>query len=551
MSASLERLDQWESLCILARIAWQLATSWESDLYATQRKLVPGILNADVIDRLNAFVAENSPARVAVFFPQQILEAMRWTIVLGKRHPQRETQPLEDRKRDLTALLLGAAEIWGDRQEALFHKAEAVAQTVAQLRAYMTLFSRTGMSAIQPSRSPIMSLARASHLYGDLMPRHLPSFPQVFKAETGLSFDEYNMGQNMIWAQIIQRTDRNPLLSFESNDHSRNIELGRHVMRLQSQSLDEARASLAVHSTDPARDWSLDPLRKQPAVRNPDRGDSFLVLDPKVFSDSISNGPLFLSPDAQIRNQMLSSFGAAFEDYTSEIMSGIYPESPLGICCRKDVAIQIAGVQVGQVDAYVNYHAAAILIETKASFVAERSAVIGDPVSFLSDLEDKYVKSSEGHPKGVSQLSSTIRKLAYREWLGVEEELGRVQTPFPVLVVNDERLEDPLAARYLAKRLQEQLGSLREEVVGVTRVGALAVAALTIVPVDLLEVLEESTKRFSLLDLLRDFTDQCPDRIVSLNNFIAGSRYGSLLLSNPRLARLMNAKVERYNRSEP
>lgn len=159
------------------------------------------------------------------------------------------------------------------------------------------------------------------------------------------------------------------------------------------------------------------------------------------------------------------------------------------------------------------------------------------------------MKSSEGHPKGVSQLSSTIRKLADREWLGVGEELGRVQTLFPVLVVNDERLEDPLAARYLAKRLQEQLGSLREEVVGVTRVGALAVAALTILPVDLLEILEISTTRFSLQDLLRDFTDKYPDRLVSLNNFIAGSRYGALMLSNPRLAKLMNERIRRFGSS--
>ena len=335
VSSSLGHQDQWETLVILARVAWQLATSWEADLDATQRKLVPGILNEDSIDRLNAFVAENSPARVVVFFPQQILEAMRWTIVLGKRHPQRETPPLKDRKRDLTALLLGAAEIWGDRQEALFHKAEAVAQTVDQLRAYVTLFTRTGMSAIQPSRDPIMALARASHLFGDLMVRHLPSFPQVFKAETGLSFDEYNMGQNMIWAQIIQRTDRNPLLSFESNDHSRNIELGRHVLRLQSQSLDEARAALSVHSTDPARDWSLDPLRKQPVVRNPDRGDSFLVLDPKLYSESITNGPLFISTDPRERKKMLSVFGAAFEDYTSEIMNSIYPESPSAFAAER------------------------------------------------------------------------------------------------------------------------------------------------------------------------------------------------------------------------
>ena len=67
VSSSLGRLDQWETLVILAKIAWQLATSWEADLYATQRKLAPGVLSEETIDRLNAFMAESGPARVAVF----------------------------------------------------------------------------------------------------------------------------------------------------------------------------------------------------------------------------------------------------------------------------------------------------------------------------------------------------------------------------------------------------------------------------------------------------------------------------------------------------
>jgi hypothetical protein len=130
--------------------------------------------------------------------------------------------------------------------------------------------------------------------------------------------------------------------------------------------------------------------------------------------------------------------------------------------------------------------------------------------------------------------------------LGVDQELSSVHKVFPVLVVNDEKLEDPLATHYLAKRLQERLGAESEQVKGHITYKRLAVVALSIVTIDMLEILEASSENFSLLDLLADFTSTYPDRLVSLNNFIFGSKYARQTMSNPRLARLLKEKMEPY-----
>jgi hypothetical protein len=51
------------------------------------------------------------------------------------------------------------------------------------------------------------------------------------------------------------------------------------------------------------------------------------------------------------------------------------------------------------------------------------------------------------------------------------------------------------------------------------------VAPLTIMTILDLENLESSVGKFSLVDLLSDYTRACPDRVRSLHNFMALSQY--------------------------
>ena len=52
---------------------------------------------------------------------------------------------------------------------------------------------------------------------------------------------------------------------------------------------------------------------------------------------------------------------------------------------------------------------------------------------------------------------------------------------------------------------------------------------------DDLEDLESSLENFSLCELLREFSNDCPDRIVSLHNYLATSRFQSKIIYSKRV----------------
>jgi len=62
---------------------------------------------------------------------------------------------------------------------------------------------------------------------------------------------------------------------------------------------------------------------------------------------------------------------------------------------------------------------------------------------------------------------------------------------------------------------------------GDTKKGSLRVAKLVVMTVDDLECFESSVKEFSLTDLLSSYSDNVPNRDISLHNYVALSPYFS------------------------
>ena len=544
LNNALVHLDQWNTLHFLSRLTWILQTQWQSDFDSIQKGLIRELLPSGVLSRFAAFLSRYRGAHVMVFFRQQVLEAMRWILLRGQR-VDGQTLPLQaDTLRQMVALLLAAGEIWGNRQGTLLLQTMASSKSIEELRSYSGLFTRTGVWSGTPSRNPILPIARSAHLFGDIMGRHLPTFGASFEQATGMKYEDFHVAQSMVWASILQRPSRDPLVTIDSSDQGALTEKVEAFLGLESQPLHSLRATFDATAQDPSHEWSLLSLRRRPALQVPGLPHSFLVVDPLLFAESITNGPLFMSADSAVRQATLDAFGKAFEDYVSEILSNVYPEHPLGLRCRRNVAVHSADREIGEIDAYVNYGFAVLIFEAKASFLSELPMVRGDAAAFTAELEGKYVESPTGNPKGVSQLASTVKILSSRSWLGSNDELNAVHAVFPVLVVNDEYLEDPLATHYLAKRFQQKVGVEGEAVKGYITCGKLAVASLSVLTIDMLEILESSSENFSLLDLLSDFTSRFPDKLVSLNNFVFNSKYSRELLSNPRLTRMLKGKVD-------
>ena len=66
--------------------------------------------------------------------------------------------------------------------------------------------------------------------------------------------------------------------------------------------------------------------------------------------------------------------------------------------------------------------------------------------------------------------------------------------------------------------------------------GRFRVAGLIVIPIDLLEKLESSVEKFCLVDLLNDYSAASPDRLMSLEWYIAKSKYDRMLRSSASLA---------------
>ena len=67
---------------------------------------------------------------------------------------------------------------------------------------------------------------------------------------------------------------------------------------------------------------------------------------------------------------------------------------------------------------------------------------------------------------------------------------------------------------------------------------------LTPLTVSDLELLESSLQNFSLRSLLSDYSHAAPDRMISLHNFVARSKYGDQLVPNMALIKKSEELLE-------
>ncbi len=112
------------------------------------------------------------------------------------------------------------------------------------------------------------------------------------------------------------------------------------------------------------------------------------------------------------------------------------------------------------------------------------------------------------------------------EWLGHHNIFADINVLYPVLVVHDMRLDAPALGHFLENDFRSLLGSIPD---------GKHVRPLTVMTIQDLENLEASVNAFSFVDLLGDYSRECPDRMRSLHNFIAFSSYGTKILPSPSL----------------
>jgi hypothetical protein len=140
-----------------------------------------------------------------------------------------------------------------------------------------------------------------------------------------------------------------------------------------------------------------------------------------------------------------------------------------------------------------------------------------------------------------------VKTLASRKWLGENQEFSEAKKIYPVLVVQDTLLNAPLYGEFFASEFLKLLGVDSFPLNGQFLIGNLVVTLPIIITIDDLENLETSIEHFGFREMLSDYSKSCPDRIVSLHNFIASSPYNKKMYHNKAIA---SSTIDIVNKSK-
>ena len=530
------RLDVDNALLLLARISRRISMLPPRDQSEAQRTCVEWTMNDSEINRLNAYAAESDHPPL-VYFRAQLLEFLRW---LAHSPSTRSianystTQLSHERSRFLFSVLC-AGEVWSSRT---FREVstDSDGPLTSRRQDYLLSFRR-GREASATVANTYYPLARSSIIFGDILPRLLGSFSTSFREATGLSYEHVLNCQALFWAMLIKEENawaHLDLQGLQSRPYGHSLQqfLCRYAQPLSTLATTDQARSTSERSRLANR---LRALRKRPILLTSD-GNHAVVPDTVIFADFLSVGPLFEVLQPANQSTLFDRFGRAFEEYCGGILQRAYPPTSHRLA-RRLYQNASGGSSAGkfEVDAHVVSGSAAAILEVKASFLSE-DVTAGINAQFVAHLIERYVSAEGDHPKGVKQLARIVNAICSNDWLGEEGEFGTVVRLFPVLVVLDDHLDSGLFGRFLAEEFAAQFGVTLNDRDGGFLLHGRWVAHLLVLTVEALENLQDSLHQFSLLDMMENYAEAHPDRLLSVRNYLVTSDYANQLRHNSHLA---------------
>ncbi len=529
------RLDVDNALLLLARISRRISMPLPRDQIEAQRTCVEWTMNDSEINRLNAYAAK-SDRPPPVYFRAQLLEFLRWLAHSPSTRSSAnysKTQISHERSRFLFSVLC-AGEVWSSRT---FREVSTDSDEPLTSRRQDYLLSfRHGREASDTVANTYYPLARSSIIFGEILPRLLGSFSTSFREATGLSYEHFLNCQALFWAMLINEENECAHLNLQglqSHPYGHSVQqfLWRYAQPLSTLATTDQAQSTSERSRLANR---LRPLRKRPILLTKD-GNHAAVPDTVIFADFLSVGPLFEVLHPANQSTLFDRFGRAFEEYCGGILQRAYPRTSHRLA-RRLYQNTTGGSSAGkfEVDAHVISGYSAAILEVKASFLSE-DVTEGPNARFFARLTNRYVSAEGERPKGVRQLARIVEAICSNEWLGDEDEFNAVVRLFPVLVVLEDQLDDGLVCRFLAEEFAKQFRVELNDRDGGFRLHGRWVAHLMVLTVGTLEDLEESLHNFSLLEMMEDYAQAHPDRLLSVRNYVT-SDYSNQLRPNRHLA---------------
>jgi hypothetical protein len=237
-------------------------------------------------------------------------------------------------------------------------------------------------------------------------------------------------------------------------------------------------------------------------------------------------------------------FGDVFEDYVCDVLRQMFPKPGSGLSSRLECDVRGWDEQKHevQIDASLDYLMSVVLCEVKGTWVRDVELTPESSETLLQSLRKQYSVTDKN--KGVGQLAREVRVLASGSLDNLSYDRRRLQCVYPVLILHDALWSAPGFGNFIASEFESVLDPDAHVSQGVFRKGNLQVVAPIVITVDDLEILETSVEHFALLDLLRDYSDTHPDRMHSLRDFLASSRYSTALFASRSLPRKAQAPLE-------
>ena len=539
------RLDVDYALLCLARISRRISMPPLPDQTEAQRTCVEWTMNDSEIERLNAYAVEIGQPPL-VYFRAQLLEFLRW---LAHSHSTRAIanySPMQryHEGRRFVFSVLCAGEVWSRRT---FREVsmESDGLLPSRRRDYLLSFRR-GREASATVRNIYHSIARSSIIFGDILPRRFGPFSTKFREATGLAYEDFLNCQLLFWVRLINEQNEWPYIDLQVLRSRRYHETLQHFLRRYAQPLSALGTADRAPSTSERsrRSNRLRALRKRPILLTSE-GSKAVVPDAVIFADFLSLGPLFEVLPFLNTGMLFDHFGRAYEDYCGRILERAYPPTSTLLARRlyRNTPGD-SGAERFEVDAHVVSGSEAAILEVKASFLSE-DVTEGTNDQFVAHLTERYVSAEEGRPKGVRQLARIVRAICSNDWLGKEDEFTAVARLYPVLVVLDDHLDTGVFGRFLAEEFAKQFGVALNDRDGGFRLHDRWVAHLLVLTVEDLEKLQDSLNRFSLLDMMGDYAEAHPDRLLSVHNYLVTSDYSSQLRDNSHLAATAEESLQR------
>lgn len=504
-----------------------------------QKTLANTMLTTAVGKRLNDTARardKDHPDRTSFLVRNGLLELVRWALLLcDPKTPPLEGEWTQKEKDPFVQAAIMCAWISDTKTREILRETE---DFDAQKNIALVAF-RKALDAGMSGPDPRKVVGRGKKLFLEYLPKHYTELEKDFQAALGVSLNEYMTAAGALIAMHLQLPKSMVLSDAVTLGHD--TEYAAVYSAYQSHqicSVDDLRGELWPSNQPPdsfneAPVFSLRPLRDRPIIALDD--DKGVIPDPLLLAESLMVGPLFQLLGERDANELFGYFGDAFEEYAGDILAGLFPSGDgLHAPLHRKVFLPDADEQEFELDACLDYIDQLVLIETKAVFIPDWITDECDEAAFRAILREKYLRNKD-RPVGIGQLARAIRSLAAGTWQGLDPDSSPKLT-YPVLLVHDRLLQEPLVTSFLADLLIEELGASQVQCSWQWETNGFHFAPLTILTIDDLENLE-SSPGIDLLELLQSYSADVPKRYESLHDYIATTeRFKKELRINQTLA---------------